>query len=270
MLGRRKVGVQLYMYDLSGGKASWLSPLLLGERMEGIWHTSVVVHGREFWYGGRVLESPPGRTQFGTPTRVVNLGHTMRTKDDLLFFIKREMLPDFTVEKYDILTNNCNHFSNEVSRFLTNSSVPEEVSKQPEMVMGSMLIQVIRPLLNWSLGCFGEDGTAATQQGIQGVRGLLAGEGHTHAIQGSWDEIFEGNIVAYEFEPGWTRIARVHEKGQDACDLQWYDSRVGKLQLQCSVDRSAIHALRRGEKKTKHRPGGGGMFGACYHPASFL
>jgi hypothetical protein len=54
--------VLLYVYDLSGGLARQLSLPLTGKYIEGIWHTSVVVYGREVYYGQGILESVPGMT----------------------------------------------------------------------------------------------------------------------------------------------------------------------------------------------------------------
>lgn len=45
--------VQLYIYDLSAGAAALMSGMLLGRHIEGIWHTAVVVHGHEYFYGGQ-------------------------------------------------------------------------------------------------------------------------------------------------------------------------------------------------------------------------
>mmetsp|Transcript_82441 Transcript_82441/g.236942 ORF Transcript_82441/g.236942 Transcript_82441/m.236942 type:complete len:684 (-) Transcript_82441:221-2272(-) len=279
VLGRKKAEVFLYLYDLSHGRASWWAPLLLGQEMEGVWHSAVVVHGKEYWYGGRVLESPPGSTQFGRPTRIIRLGETMRTKDDLVHFVRRELLDEFTTQTYDVLINNCNHFSNEVCKFLTNGGIPEEVLRQPEVVQKSIVFQAIRPALNWSLGCFGDESEQPVTAKFGAAGGLSAGTsspvggvavGKARAFCGRWSEIVEGQLVAYEFELGWTRIARIVEKSRDTCSVQWYDSRVGRLQLQHGVDRSAVLPLQRSGAKTKNRPGGGGIFGACYHSVDIL
>ncbi|GBP63471.1 Desumoylating isopeptidase 1 [Eumeta japonica] len=76
--------VDLYIYDLTNGLASLLSPALLGQQIEGVWHTAVVVFGREYFYGsGGITSCNPsdgiyvqGGTQLGAPLRVVRLGVT--------------------------------------------------------------------------------------------------------------------------------------------------------------------------------------------------
>ncbi|KAF9416928.1 hypothetical protein HW555_005844 [Spodoptera exigua] len=49
--------VELYIYDLTNGLASILSPSILGRQIEGVWHTAVVVYDREFFYGGSGITS---------------------------------------------------------------------------------------------------------------------------------------------------------------------------------------------------------------------
>ena len=39
--------VTLYVYDLSQGMASTFGPMLIGRPIEGVWHTSVVVFGKQ-------------------------------------------------------------------------------------------------------------------------------------------------------------------------------------------------------------------------------
>lgn len=54
--------VKLYVYDLSNGLARQLSLQLTGKQINGIWHTSVVVFGKEIFYGQGVCITPPGRS----------------------------------------------------------------------------------------------------------------------------------------------------------------------------------------------------------------
>lgn len=49
--------VQLYVYDMTNGVAAVMSQMLLGQQIEGIWHTAVVVYGREFFFGGQGIQS---------------------------------------------------------------------------------------------------------------------------------------------------------------------------------------------------------------------
>lgn len=48
--------VQLYIYDLTSGMAAMMSQMLVGRHIEGIWHTAVVIYGREYFYGGQGIQ----------------------------------------------------------------------------------------------------------------------------------------------------------------------------------------------------------------------
>jgi hypothetical protein len=74
-IGRTKIEVWVYQYDISNGRAAWAAPVLLGQQMEGIWHTGIVVFGYEYWYGGGIFESTPEETPFGTATKKTILRH---------------------------------------------------------------------------------------------------------------------------------------------------------------------------------------------------
>ena len=57
--------VILHVYDLSQGMAKQFSQQLVGRYIEGIWHTGIVVFGKEYYFGGGVSVDPPSQTPFG-------------------------------------------------------------------------------------------------------------------------------------------------------------------------------------------------------------
>ena len=57
--------VNLHVYDLSGGMARQHSRQMIGQQVEGIWHTGLVAYGKEFYYGGGISYDLPGKTPFG-------------------------------------------------------------------------------------------------------------------------------------------------------------------------------------------------------------
>ena len=57
--------VKLNVYDLSQGMAKAMSMGLIGVQIDGIWHTGIVVYGKEFYFGGGICYDPPGQTPFG-------------------------------------------------------------------------------------------------------------------------------------------------------------------------------------------------------------
>lgn len=253
MLERKKCVVRLHQYDLSAGRAWWLSPVLLCRQMEGIWHTGVVVFDREYWYGGRIFESKVGQTPYGTPTKVITMGEaTMRSRQELWHFVQRQLQFQFTVHNYDVLTNNCNHFSDAVCSFLVNEHIPDEVLRQPQVVMRTPVVSLLRAVLNHQLGTFGGDGGPQSGALAQSSRRPSPGQGGSPDVPRStctltaeeeWEQVQEGDLVFYEYEPGWTAVARVDSRDVDACDLHWLDARLGEVHAEEEVPSGAVRLL---------------------------
>jgi len=151
-LGRREWEVSLHLYDLSRGLATLLSPWLLHQTVEGVWHTGLVVYGKEYYFGGDIYFDKPGATGFGVPQIVLTLGTTLRQRDELHTFVVDELKPLFSREAYDAARNNCNHFTNRVSMYLVGKHIPEEVLLQPELMLQTSVGRAIRPILTRWLG----------------------------------------------------------------------------------------------------------------------
>eukprot|EP00440_Ansanella_granifera_P056404 gb/GFBE01061128.1/.p1 GENE.gb/GFBE01061128.1/~~gb/GFBE01061128.1/.p1 ORF type:complete len:925 (+),score=157.38 gb/GFBE01061128.1/:1-2775(+) len=169
-LGLKASVVELALYDLSKGVARWVPAALLGgHRFDGIWHSGIRVFGKEFWFGGVILESNFEDVPFGAPARVLRLGTTLRTYDELVEFLKEDVYVDYNPKSYDVLRRNCNHFSNELVQFLLHGKqLPEEVLLQPEWVQHAALVSTLRPLLNRYLGGFEEPGGGPLRGGEVG------------------------------------------------------------------------------------------------------
>ncbi|GAQ82245.1 hypothetical protein KFL_001050090 [Klebsormidium nitens] len=138
--------VLLHVYDLSQGLARQLSGALLGQMLEGIWHTGVVVYGREYFFGGGIQTGRPGRTQYGNPVKTVPLGRTevpLELVEDFLNEIKDR----YSVYTYNLMRHNCNHFSNELSTFLTGTGIPSDILELPQRVLSSPFGAMLAPLI---------------------------------------------------------------------------------------------------------------------------
>lgn len=139
--------VTLHVYDLSQGMARQFSPALMGRQIDGIWHTGIVVYGKEYYYGGGILHDVPFRTPYGTPVQVHNLGTTE---------ISQEMFEDFlngitarySMDKYHLLENNCNHFTNECANFLLGKGIPDHISGLPAEVLNTPFGMMIKPMID--------------------------------------------------------------------------------------------------------------------------
>ncbi|KAI8523213.1 hypothetical protein RHMOL_Rhmol13G0055800 [Rhododendron molle] len=138
--------VSLNVYDLSQGMARQLSTSFLGRAIEGIWHTGVVVYGNEYYFGGGVQHSLSGKTPYGTPIRVVNLGVTHVPKDVFEMYLQ-EISPRYSAGTYNLLSHNCNNFSNEVAQFLVGATIPDFILNLPNEIRSSPMGAVILPMI---------------------------------------------------------------------------------------------------------------------------
>ena len=125
--GSQPIEVTLFVYDLSKGaigRFKDLAKFITGTAHEAIYHTSIVVWGKEYYFSGGIAISEPGTTDFGIPIKKIPLGRTEITKEDFEKHLKK-IGPHFTHEKYDVFKNNCNHLSNDLSKFLLNKFIPD-------------------------------------------------------------------------------------------------------------------------------------------------
>lgn len=161
-LGRTRCDVKLNIYDISAGRAKKFSPWLFGQRLDGLWHTGVVVFGREYYFSRDIFMQTPGETAFGAPTKVIHLGHTFWREEEFHQYISRQLKPRFHRGTYDCITNSCNHFTDCCTMYLVGCHVPNEVMQQPTWLLKSRFVQAARPLLNWHL----RDRIAVREKGL--------------------------------------------------------------------------------------------------------
>ncbi|CAG8447133.1 11397_t:CDS:2 [Ambispora gerdemannii] len=147
--------VKLHVYDLSGGMARALSPGLVGRQivigLDGIWHTAVVVYGMEWFYGQGILFELPGQTQYGSPIQTIDMGNTEIPPEIFREYID-ELREIYTMEKYHLLDNNCNNFTNDVCQFLTGRAIPESITTLPADFLTTPLGQQLRPIIESMFG----------------------------------------------------------------------------------------------------------------------
>jgi len=107
------VDVILHTYDISIGAARSISMMLLGTQIDLIPHTGIVYRNLEYFFGGGIKAFPPREVVevFGLqPVERLILGKTSKTEEELQEFL-RQISSRFTMESYDLFSNNCNHFS---------------------------------------------------------------------------------------------------------------------------------------------------------------
>ena len=142
--------VQLLVYDLSRGMAPQMSEAFLGQRIEGIWHTGVLVFGLEYFYGGGIQKFPAGVFTANNglaPVSSLDMGWTTKSQHDLEEFL-RGIRHRFTAATYDLLHNNCNNFSDEVVRFLCGRSIPGHILDLPRIALNAPNGALLRSILD--------------------------------------------------------------------------------------------------------------------------
>ncbi|TFY65392.1 hypothetical protein EVJ58_g2001 [Rhodofomes roseus] len=139
--------VQLYAYDLSNGLAKQLSLPLTGKQIDGVWHTSVVVFGREIFYGQGILETRPGESHHGKPLHMIDIGETAIDEDTFNEYLL-EMSKQYTADKYHLLDFNCNSFTNDVVGFLTGGSIPSWIKDLPSDFLSTPFGAALRPTID--------------------------------------------------------------------------------------------------------------------------
>lgn len=141
--------VKLYIYDLSRGMARQLSPVMLGKQLDGIWHTAIVVHGKEYFFVGEGINNcPPGGTPLGEPDSVVDMGVTEVPAELFMEYLTSLAESTYRGDKYNLFEHNCNSFSNEVAQFLTGRKIPSYITDLPSEVLSTPFGQALRPLLD--------------------------------------------------------------------------------------------------------------------------
>lgn len=156
--------VQLYCYDLSGGMAESMSLMLIGRHLEAIWHTGIVVYGKEYYFDGGVgiVHSSPGGSHFGTPKRVETLGTTTKGEGEFLEWVKQRRLDTFGPTHYNLLNRNCNHFTQAAAQFLVERDIPSEIRDMIPTVLDTPLGRMLKPMLE--MATRGLEASAKTSQ----------------------------------------------------------------------------------------------------------
>ncbi|KAB0399867.1 hypothetical protein E2I00_012884 [Balaenoptera physalus] len=116
------------------------------KQLEGIWHTSIVVHKDEFFFGsGGISSCPPGGTLLGPPDSVVDVGSTEVTEEIFLEYLSSLGESLFRGEAYNLFEHNCNTFSNEVAQFLTGRKIPSYITDLPSEVLSTQPLPTLGP-----------------------------------------------------------------------------------------------------------------------------
>ncbi|RWW38086.1 hypothetical protein BHE74_00056711, partial [Ensete ventricosum] len=109
-------------------------------------HTGLVVYGKEYYFSGGIQHDSAGKTPYGTPVRVVELGVT-HVPEEVFEEYLQEISSRYTAATYSLLRHNCNNFSNEAAQFLVGTSIPDYILRLPNEVMSSPMGGLILPMI---------------------------------------------------------------------------------------------------------------------------
>ncbi|KAF5832430.1 PPPDE putative peptidase domain-containing protein [Dunaliella salina] len=135
--------------DLTNGLAQVIGPMLIGRPVEGVWHTSIVVRGREYFFGGGVNITRAGESPFGQPQKKLKLGMTQLPPEIIRAIAEDLGQSKFRQQDYNLIKNNCNHFSHTFSSLICGEGIPEStgILNQHEVLLDSPMGPQLAPIL---------------------------------------------------------------------------------------------------------------------------
>ncbi|KAI5188409.1 desumoylating isopeptidase 1 [Nematocida sp. AWRm77] len=139
--------VELWVYDISNGMAKELLGGVLDKDIQGIWHSSIVVYGKEYYFFSGIKQSVPETTHFGTPVKKLPFGDTSVTEESFAAFLK-EKDSLFTDQTYDIFENNCNHFTDTALMFLVQQNIPSYINELSLLLQSTPIGAMLKTLMD--------------------------------------------------------------------------------------------------------------------------
>lgn len=85
-------------------------------------------------------------TPYGFPIKEIPMGTTEIPPEMFDEYLK-EIESKYSIQTYNILYNNCNHFTNDILVFLTGSEVPSYILKQHEEIANTSLGKMFMPMI---------------------------------------------------------------------------------------------------------------------------
>ncbi|XP_017782704.1 PREDICTED: uncharacterized protein LOC108567030 isoform X2 [Nicrophorus vespilloides] len=141
--------VDLYIYDLSKGMAAIMSPIIIGKKIDGVWHTAITVYEREYFFTASGVENCiPGTTALGPPLKQIKLGETQVPYPVFIEYLNGLSQSSYGANTYQLLSHNCNNFSDELAQFLCGTGIPKYILDLPNEVLQTNLGSTLVPLIS--------------------------------------------------------------------------------------------------------------------------
>eukprot|EP00756_Hemistasia_phaeocysticola_P045640 Hpha_TRINITY_DN19388_c0_g1::TRINITY_DN19388_c0_g1_i1::g.81202::m.81202 len=148
--------VCLHVYDLSKGWIKRSGSALFGRPIGGIYHTGVVVYGREYFFEGGLTSVAPGRTRFGkTGDKHVEkrrMGKTNVTQEEFELWVRSQERLKYGPLEYHLVENNCNHFSEDAVRFLLHKEIDQDIASLPDLMTTTAVGRLTKSLVDKFFG----------------------------------------------------------------------------------------------------------------------
>ena len=113
-----------------------------------MWHTAIVVYGKEYFFGGGGIEwCRPGGTMMGRPLEVKDLGETQISEELFQDYLRTQSEERFRGDRYDLFRHNCNNFSNETAQFLVGRGIPQHILDLPNEILSTPMGQMLGPMI---------------------------------------------------------------------------------------------------------------------------
>jgi len=109
----------------------------------------IVVFGYEYFFGGGVQKLPPAMVpaHFGVaPIKGIPLGSTAIDQASFEEFLSG-IQHRYTQATYNLLSHNCNHFTDECANFLLGTGIPTEIRDLPEVFLSTPLGRSLAPMI---------------------------------------------------------------------------------------------------------------------------
>ncbi|KAF2627449.1 DUF862-domain-containing protein [Macroventuria anomochaeta] len=213
--------VQLYVYDLSQGLARSMSRQFLGIQIDAVYHTSIVLEGIEYYYGGGIQTCRAGTTHHGRPMEIVKLGQTSLPLEVILEYLE-SLKTIYTTESYDLFLHNCNNFSNDFAMFLVGKGIPAHITSLPQDVLNTPFGQMLRPQLDSMMRPITQAPTPQPVQPVARARAPAASNTTNGAVSnGNALAEYTGrvnNVTAIK------EVDRLLELGKDRCVIIFFTS----------------------------------------------
>ncbi|KAH9386045.1 desumoylating isopeptidase 1 [Nematocida major] len=136
------VSVELWVYNIGSDAVVNIINQFLQTNIQGIWHTSLVVFDKEYYFMSGVQQGPPGTSPFGTPVQKIEFGSTEMTEECFAAFLQ-EINSLYTEKTYHIIRNNCNHFSNALLKRLVDREIPQYIMEASKLFENTPFEQML-------------------------------------------------------------------------------------------------------------------------------